>query len=133
MVCEMIVSDIYHSLKQDLIDVYRCKPSDLHIPMFGHAYKKVLEDGNDEEVMISSLLRVRMTYGQAVEMLLEVREKVIDTPEGFKVLMVRNFDRTKDNKPSWNDRLVGEIRIFSPSLLCFYTGRNWVKLDRVFE
>lgn len=120
----VVSSELYLSLKQDLLDVYKNKPANLFIP----ACAKVFE-GDLEEVP-TALSQVRITYGQAIKLLGRARDLALETPEGFKYSMTREFVAERPSKEiRWSERMVGEVRIFSSDLMCYYTGKSWKKLE----
>lgn len=122
-------SDMCISLDPGLIDIYKSKPSGLRYPLIT---KMVFKDNSDTLVNLA-VGRVNITYGQIVDVLVKVRDLIIETPEGFKATALDIFQEKSPTKRSAASKMAGTVRIYSPTLSCYFTGKNWKKLDMAFE
>lgn len=74
---------------------------------------------------ISTLLKATLTIEQLVELMKKANDSLLNTEEGIShvIGLINPSPKKKSIEP-------GTLRFFSSELICYWTGKNWIKIGR---
>jgi hypothetical protein len=76
-----------------------------------------------DSVFVETSSVCKITISEALALLAKVNEYLLTTEAGMSKFLEKNF--SAQAKVSRGGLEMGQIRIFSDDLICFYDGKNW--------
>lgn len=70
-------------------------------------------------------LAIKISYREVLDLLNRANELILETEEGIRSAINKIIDT--DTKRGIQP---GTLRLFSNDLICYYTGKNWKKIER---
>lgn len=74
---------------------------------------------------IPAYLSIKISYGEVLDLLNRANALILETEEGIRSAINKIIDT--DTKGGIQP---GTLRFFSNDLICYYTGKNWKKIER---
>lgn len=77
-----------------------------------------------------SLSQITLSYNEVIALLERIQRIVLGSEEGMGEFLNKAFDSDQGGKVSRRGMELGTLRFYSDDLMCFWTGKNWRKIDR---
>lgn len=114
--------------RDGLVFKYSCGTAYGMHSAFGGQTKVKLEEKYGREgstIYIPAYLSIKISYEEVLDLLNRANAMILETDEGIRSAINKIIDTdTKGGIQS------GTLRFFSNDLICYYTGKNWKKIER---
>jgi hypothetical protein len=126
----VVSSSFSKTIKLEMLDEFKWLSENAPDSLAFHMSPGNCREFDEEGVFLNELCMVRITNQQVYKILSRIDKLLLHTEKGIESKLGKLFEpETRSKSGRWTGYGPGSVKIFSPTLMCWYDGRDWRKID----